>query len=184
MVAAAERSFAEDGDVDMDALARELSVSRATLYRVSGGRDRLLGDVLWSRGRRGMQRARQDARGTGPDLVIDLARRFNEGVVADVPLRAFLRADPATAFRVLFMPEGRVHTRFVEAWREVIGEQVDAGHLRLAMDLEELAYLFVRIGESVLYTDLLAGRPPDVRLAETVQRALLVAGPLAHPPEP
>jgi hypothetical protein len=177
VVVAAERSFAEIGDVDMEALARDLAVSRATLYRITGGRDRLIGDVLWQRGSRSMHGARRQVRGTGADLLIDLARRFNEGVVGDAALRAFLRADPAAAFRVLFMPEGRVHSRFVAAWREVMCEQVEAGHLQPSLPLDELAYLFVRIGESVLYTDLLAGRPPDVRLAETVQRALLTAEP-------
>ena len=48
IVAGARRQFLRDGTIDMEELPQELAVSRATLYRAVGGRDRLLGDVLWS----------------------------------------------------------------------------------------------------------------------------------------
>lgn len=175
VVAAAHRQFAAAADVDMDALARQLAVSRATLYRVVGSRDRLLGDVLWVRGRRGMSAAEAAAEGAGVDRVVDVARRFNETVVADAPLRAFLARDPATAFRVLFTPEGRVHDRFVELWSRVLGDEVAAGRLTLTTEPGAMAFLFVRLGESVLYADLLGGRRPDLDLAAQVQRALLTS---------
>lgn len=175
VVRAAHRQFAREGDVDMDALARTLAVSRATLYRVAGSRDRLLGDVLWQRGRRGMADAEAAARGTGVDRVVDLARRFNETVIGDAPLRGFLARDPATAFRVLFTPEGRVHDRFVELWCRVLTDEVAAGRLVLTMEPGAMAFLFVRLGESVLYADLLGGRRPDLDLAAHVQRALLTS---------
>ena len=42
------RRHSSASTIDMDELAHELAVSRATLYRAVDGRDRLLGDVLWS----------------------------------------------------------------------------------------------------------------------------------------
>jgi hypothetical protein len=48
IVAGARRQFLREGTLDMEQLAQELSVSRASLYRAIDGRDRLLGDELWS----------------------------------------------------------------------------------------------------------------------------------------
>ena len=46
VVEAGVRHFLEHGTLDMEALASELAVSRATLYRVAGSRDALLAGVL------------------------------------------------------------------------------------------------------------------------------------------
>lgn len=173
-VVAAERRFARTGDVDMVALAGELKVSRATLYRVVGGRDRLLGDVLWERGRRSLRAARARADGAGVERVLSIARTFNESVVSDPALQLFLRNDPATAFRVLFGPEARVHVRFVDLWQRVLADEVESGRLG-PVDVDAMAFLVVRLGESILYADLLAGRSPNLELAATAQRAVLQA---------
>ena len=42
-------------------------------------------------------------------------------------------------------------------------------------DLDSLAYLYVRLRESILYADLLSGRSPDPEVAERAVRALLTA---------
>ena len=58
IVAGARRHFLREGTIDMERLAQELAVSRATLYRAVDGRDRLLGDVLWSLAERTYAQAR------------------------------------------------------------------------------------------------------------------------------
>ncbi len=173
---AADALFTRTGRLDMDELARAVAVSRATLYRVVRSRDLLLGEVLWQKGRATTLWAERTAQGSGADRLVHVARLFNERVVADESLRTLLQEDPATAFRVLFGPEVRVHVRFVELWRGVLQREVDAGTLALGLDLDALAYVFVRVGESIIYADLLGGRQPDLDVAEVVQRALLAAG--------
>lgn len=158
----------------MNELARALNVSRATLYRVAGSRDRVLGDVLWSQGSRAMRRIVATTPGTGVDRLVAIAERFNHGLVAYRPLRRFVHEDPATAFRVLFMAEGRVHARFVRLWRDLLLTAERAGELRLPLDVDDAAYVFVRVGESMLYADLLIGREPDIEVSARVQRALLL----------
>jgi hypothetical protein len=70
------------------------------------------------------------------------------------------------------MPEAGVHRRFVELWRQLLDDELgEQGSHRL--DLDQLAYVFVRIGESMLYADLISGREPDLELAATVQTMLL-----------
>jgi hypothetical protein len=170
---AARALFLECSTVDMPSLARRLAVGRATLYRVARSRERLIGDVIWSFGERTLAMAREETTATGVEGVIELAQRFNSYVVGFEPLRAFVRAEPMTAVHVLFTPAGDVHRRFVDAWTEIFRNAIDNEGLHAALDAADLAYVFVRIGESVLYSDLLAGREPDIELAAVVQRALL-----------
>jgi AcrR family transcriptional regulator len=169
------RRFHEHSSVDMEALAVELAVSRATLYRVVGSRERLLGDVLHAQGSRAMSRYLSEVAVTGPARFLWLAERFDRGLIAYAPLRRFLREDPDTAYRVLFMPEARVHTRFVQLWRGLFAEAEQRGEIRLPFDVDDFAYVWVRMGESMLYADLLAGLEPKVELSGRVQRLLLLS---------
>ena len=162
----------------MPVLAEELSVSSATLDRVVGNRDRLLGDVIWDLGERTLQRAiRETPPGlAGIDRIVETSRRFNEYVRVFEPLRTFLQEEPLTAFRVLFSPAGQVHERAVAAWRTMLEEAVERGEIVPPFDVDRLAYVLVRSGESMLYADLIAGREPDIELAAVIQRAVLEAG--------
>ena len=117
---AAERMFDADGGVDMEELSRRLGISRATLYRVVGSRERLLGDVLWWQGQRLMDHVAGQVTAAGAERLVQLARAFNERLIAYPALRRFLRSDPVLAHHVLFLPEARVHSRFVALWRELL----------------------------------------------------------------
>lgn len=176
--ACARAEFLADGTLDMQSLAEALAVSRATLYRVVGNRDRLLGDVIWDLGAHTLERAVREtpADATGIDRIIETSKRFNEYVVTFQPLRMFLRTEPLTAFRVLFSPAGRVHERAVEAWRGMLQRSAERGEIDLPFDVDRLAYVLVRTGESMLYADLIGGREPDIDLAALTQRAVLRAG--------
>ncbi|MGH2806358.1 MAG: QsdR family transcriptional regulator [Actinomycetota bacterium] len=173
----ARARFLAAGTIDMEALAGELGISRATLYRVVGNRDRLLGDVIWDLGERTLSLAIRETPPdrTGVDRIIDTSRRFNEYVITFEPLRDFLVNEPLTAFRVLFSPAGRVHERAVAAWGRMLAEAAENGEMVLPFEVDRLAYLIVRSGESMLYADLIVGREPDIDLAATVQRAILEA---------
>lgn len=170
----AEQMFHADGRVDLPELCHRLAVSRATLYRVIGSRERLLGDVLWMQGQRVMDYAASHlGELTGAERLVQLARVFNSRLVSYPPLRAFLRDDPVFAHHVLFLPDARVHTRFVALWRDLFVEAAARGEITLPFDVDELAFLWVRTGESMLYADLMSGLEPRVELAERVQRLLL-----------
>lgn len=175
-VVAAGELFTATSALDMDELARRLAVSRATLYRVVGSRDRLLGEVLWRAGSRITDRAwaRAETRGRGAERILAAAEDFNASLVANAPLRGLLVQDPATAFRVLFMPEAGVHRRMVERWRRLFAELRAQDGFAHPLPDEELAYVFVRLGESIIYAELLGGLEPDVALAARVQRAVLL----------
>lgn len=175
VVDAGSRLFASTGGLDMEALALASNVSRATLYRVVGSRDRVLGDILWRQGSRVLSRIACETEGRGVDRLVEISRRFHATLRSYPPLLSFLRADPGTAFRVLLTPEARVHSRFVEQWRTLLQGAVDAGEVELPMDVDDAAFVLVRLGESLLYSDLFGDREPDLDLLPRVQRALLRA---------
>ena len=166
--------FLRHATVDMDGLAEHLSVSRATLYRVVPGRDLLLGDVLWHLGERTLARAREETVSPGLDGVLETTRRFAAALRRASAFRAFLRAEPATAARVLFTPAGGVHTRVVEAQKSILAAAaVDPDWS--PDDLDGAAFLYVRIIESALYAELISGRRADPATAERAARAVLEA---------
>ncbi|PRX44702.1 hypothetical protein B0I33_111216 [Prauserella shujinwangii] len=165
------RYFVRRGTIDMDALAASLAISRATLYRVVRARDAVLGDVLWLLGDDLLARARRERRRTGVDGVLEVTRRFAVLLRDAEPFRAFLRAEPGTAARVLFHPSGGVHRRAVLAQRDILLENRTESWA--PSDPEQLAYLYVRIVESFLYADLLGGTEVAFTHAERAARALL-----------
>lgn len=169
------RVFVRDGGLDMKTLADEIPVGRATLYRVVGSRDRLLGDVLWTLADRTLERAHREVTTVGLPGILEVSRRFKELTLGFEPFRRFVRSEPETAFRVLLTPAGRVSERVVEAWADIFRKGIAEGALTLPFDVDWFAYVFVRTGESMLYSDVLAGREPDIELAELAQRALFRA---------
>ena len=50
----------------------------------------------------------------------------------------------------------------IAAARALIAEQVDAGALQPALDLDTLAYTLIRVAESFLYRDVITGSDPAV----------------------
>ncbi|SCL60778.1 hypothetical protein GA0070617_4471 [Micromonospora yangpuensis] len=165
--------FLAHSSIDMDELARTLAVSRATLYRVAGSRDRLLGDVLWWLGSRQLTEARRARRQGGVSGVVEVTRRFADALLASAPLRRFLVAEPEVAARVLFTASGQVHQRFVCAQEQIFREVLGPDLSRCCATPRSVAYLYIRIVESALYAELLAGQQPDFDLAEQALWALL-----------
>jgi hypothetical protein len=170
------RIFITQGTVDMEYLAISLAISRATLYRVVHSRDELLGEVLWQLAEQELAQARLARTRTGVDGVLDVARSFSRRLLASRAFRRFLANEPETATRILFSARGGVHGRAVEATRRLFLEATPPdqdGRPWLAGDLDKLAYLYVRLFESMYYSELLHGSRPDLDLVEHTARALL-----------
>lgn len=176
VVAAARRQFLDTSAIDMEALGRDLAVSRATLYRVITSQDRLLGDVLWELAERTLDLAvRAAAPFDGIDRMLEISHRFEAAIVGFGPMQRWVQEDPLQASRVLFMPAGAVHERCVKAWADIFASAVAAGEITLPSDPHGFAYLYVRMGETLLYGELLAGVSPDRRLAESLRRLMLTS---------
>jgi AcrR family transcriptional regulator len=170
---AARRRFIAGERIEMQALAAELGISRVTLHRWVGSRDNLLGEVLWSLADPTLRDARAATRTRGGAGVAEAFWRFM-CVVLDAPfMRSFLTREPEIALRVLTTKHSPMQARLVGVLREMLAEETEAGRLDPAMQLEDLAYVVVRLGESFAYTNIIAGGQPDPDKARQAIAALL-----------
>jgi AcrR family transcriptional regulator len=166
-----------DGRLDMGGLAAELGVSRATLYRWVGTKELLLGEVLWSFAEGAIYEARAEARGSGPDYLVDAIARYMRAAIEFSALTRFIEADPEYALKVLASKHSPMQRRSIVAMRNQLAEQVEAGAIEPALPLDDLAYLIVRIVESYLFTDVITGGEPDIARAADAISLLLHAPP-------
>src|SRR5919108_6342721 len=91
---AARRMFLKGQRVDMLALATELGVSRATVYRWTGHRERLLADVVWSLSDEVFEQAKADhPEHTGVERLLEIFRQHVGVLVQAQPLHTFLRQE-------------------------------------------------------------------------------------------
>jgi tetracycline repressor-like protein len=95
------------------------------------------------------------------------------------PLHRFLEQEPELALRLLTSKHGPVQGRMIAAAKQLLEEQVEAGALTPALDVDTLAYLIIRVAESFIYSDVITGSEPDVEKAVEVVRVLLTAPPQA-----
>jgi AcrR family transcriptional regulator len=159
--------------LDMRALAQQLGIGRATLYRKVGDRDRLLGEVLWWLTRHAIWRAIDTAgRRRGRSRVLMVIDHLLRDINGQPALRRLLDAEPEAALRILTSKHGRVQAGLVEALEQLLRGEARAG-LELGMDAQTLAYTIVRIGEGFLYADVIADSEPDIDEAMVVIKRLL-----------
>jgi AcrR family transcriptional regulator len=172
--AAALEAFLGMRRLDMRALAGELGISRATLYRRVDGRDHLLGQVVWFLTRHAMTRALDSAgRQRGSRRVLSVVEHFMRDVNSQPAFRRFLDAEPEAALRILTSKHGGIQQGISDVLEKVLEQEEAAERLELGIDRATLAYVIVRIGESFLYADVIADNEPDVGQAVAVIGKLL-----------
>lgn len=174
-LALAKKKFLNKQHIDLQTLAAELQISRATLYRWVGSHEQLLGEVFSSLAERAWAYARKSRKRAGIGYTAATIHRFLDVLHESDALQHFLSEDPEYALQVLTSKHSRVQARVTALFRELLQQQAAAGKLMLPQDLDTLAYALVRIGESFLYNDFITGGKPDLDKAETIIRALLSA---------
>ncbi|MEV6830350.1 QsdR family transcriptional regulator [Amycolatopsis sp. NPDC051102] len=159
--------------LDMGELAQELSISRATLHRRIGSRDRLLGEILWSLSSASIARLWPACVGRGAAGVADFVSGYVRLANDSPPFRDFLRREPERALRLLTTKASVCQQRTTEKLVTLLAGEVSAGRLVPPLPVPDLAYLLVRIGESFVYTDVITGDAPDAAKAHAAVTALL-----------
>ncbi|TFV52699.1 QsdR family transcriptional regulator [Blastococcus sp. TF02A_35] len=168
--------------LDTGTLAAELGISRATLFRRAGNRDAILGEALSSLGHRTLRaierrydERRADTASSGRLRCLAVSEEFRYALSTAVPIRRLLDEEPSTAIRILTDPQGRVQPRVVEAYTALFQRDVDEHGFQPQVPVPLLALAVVRLGESFLYSDVLAARAPDLEAATTVLDALVTS---------
>ena len=176
----ARRWFQAGRRIEMQELAAELGVNRATLFRWVGGRDDLLAEIIWSLAEPTFTAAVDASPGQGAERVAQTVGRFATILDQADYFREFLRREPERALRILTTRAGTVQARVVAAIETLLDEEIAAGRLRPPLPPHDLAYLIVRIVESFLYADIITGEEPDIAMVEQAIGALL--GRVGAPP--
>jgi AcrR family transcriptional regulator len=171
---AARRMFLNGQRLDMQSLAAELQISRATLYRWCGDRERLLSDVLWSLSHQLFELARtRHPRHTGAKRVLAVFRQHTREIVQAAPLQVFLQQETHAALRLLTSESGGVQPRTVADLAGLLREEEEAGALTLRAEVTSLAYAIVKITEGFIYHDTVVGAEPEVDRAAAIVALLL-----------
>lgn len=179
----ARRAFLAGRRVEMQPIAAELGVDRATLYRWVGNRDALLAEVVWTLTESTFRQIEATTGGSGALRVIEVITRMAHSIVEADYLRTFLRREPERALRLLTTTAGIVQVRTVALVEALLVTECPRPD-GYPLPAHDLAYLIVRIGESFVYADVIAGGEPDPDKVGTVLRILLGSAPTGESPRP
>jgi AcrR family transcriptional regulator len=159
--------------VDVQAIASELGVGRATIYRWFGSREKLLGEVIIRATEPVLAEARSGLEGKGGPGLLDTFDRFNRAL-ADAPaLRAIVESERDAALRIIASGAGVVQGRIVELITALITEEVEAGTYEPPVEPAILGYAIVKLAQAFLFNDAIAGIRGDVDRLREVEAALL-----------
>jgi AcrR family transcriptional regulator len=143
--------------IDVQAIARELGLARATMHRWFQTRELLLGELLGTLGVERLEAIRRDVGGVGAPALLETFDRFNREVAANRGMRALLAQEQERALRILTSSAGLVQPRLVACIARVIEDEAQAGEYVPPIPADVLAYAIVRLAEAFIYNDALAG---------------------------
>lgn len=173
----ARKRFLACERVDVQRLARELGLARATMHRWFQTRELLLGEVLGALGEERLLAIRSDVGGSGAAALLETLDRFNREVAATRGMRALFTHEQERALRILTSSAGSVEPRVVACIESLLDAEVQNGSFASPTPPAVLAYAIVRLGEAFLYNDAIAGIRGDTKRLRQVEAALLGAGP-------
>ena len=159
--------------VDVQAIAAELGLGRATIYRWFGSREKLIGQIIIRATEPVLMEARRGQRGRGGRGLLNTFDRFNRAL-ADAPaLRAFLEAERDAALRIVASDASLSQARVIELITAMIEEEVEAGNYEAPVEPSTLAFAIVKLGEAFLFNDAVVGVRGDVDRLREVEAAIL-----------
>ena len=163
--------------IDVQAIAGELGLGRATIYRWFGSREDLIGEVLFLSAEPLLDAARTEARGRGGEMLLDTFDRFNRSLAEARALQQFVEQERDAALRIIYAGDGKVQPRIVARIVGLIEEEVEAGRYDAPTDPATLGYAIVKLAEAFLFSDAVAGMRGDVDRLRDVDAALLGVEP-------
>lgn len=159
--------------VDVQAIASELGLGRATIYRWFGSREKLLGEVIIRATEPVLAEARSGLAGKGGPGLLDTFDRFNRAL-ADAPaLRSFVEQERDASLRIIASGAGIVQPRIVELITALIVEEVEAHTYEPPVEPSVLGFAIVKLAQAFLFNDAVVGIRGDVDRLRAVEAALL-----------
>jgi AcrR family transcriptional regulator len=161
--------------IEVQAIAAECGVGRATVYRWFGSREGLIAEAMMSVFERRVADARAAVGGGGASALLKTFGLVYRGLAEAPHIRSFIERERAVALPLMTSSEGRVHPRIVELLREMIDAEVERGHYQPTTDTGTLAYVLVRLSEALLFNYAADDVPKDQERLREVIAALLRA---------
>lgn len=169
----ARRRFMAGNRVDLQELAAELGIDRSTLFRWLGNRDQLLVNILISLNDPTLRDVVALSRGTGGARIAHTARLYAQTLIDAPYYRTFLSRETERALRLITTKASPLQQRVVAVFERLLEDESARGQLDYPLPAHDLAYLIVRIIESFIYSDLIAGEEPDASKVEYAVAAIL-----------
>jgi len=167
----ARTTFLADERVDMQTLAAELGIARATLHRWVQTRENLLDRVLGDLAGEFFQASRAQAHGRPDEVIADVIRILVTTTARFQPIRGFVQREPELALRLLVGERSSVRRGLLEELEQLIAEILPDE----AEQLRGYAEAMVPVGLALAWPTLVAGDEPSGERIATVSRALLAA---------
>src|SRR4051794_28745966 len=145
--------------LDMVELAADLGVSRATLYRWTGDRERLLTDAVWAEAHMIAEHILHGTRRrSGVSRIQKVSVEYFDFFATNPGVNAFLAHERDAGLTLMTRVNGGFRPRAVAWTRDMIQAEIDAGAYHAPADPELLADGIFTIGERFLHH----GGDPDV----------------------
>lgn len=159
--------------IDVQAVAADCGVGRATLYRWFGSREELIGEAMLGVVSERFSTVRQSVTGHGATALLDTLDLIYRGLSAAPHISAFIESERATALALMTSSSGPLHPRMVQLVRSLIEAEVDNGGYEPPTDPTTLAYVLVRLTEGLLFNYAEDDIPKDLEHLREVVAALL-----------
>ncbi|MCW2966705.1 MAG: TetR family transcriptional regulator [Solirubrobacteraceae bacterium] len=175
VLARATAEFLACRRIDVQAIAADCGVGRATIYRWYGSRDQLIGEAMLGVVSARIADARRLIGGHGAGALLDTLDLVYRGLSAAPHVRAFIERDRTTALPLMTSSSGPLHPRMIEIVRGLIDEEIAHGGYAPPTDSATLAYVLVRLAEGLLFNYAQDDIPKDLDHLREVVAALLGA---------
>jgi AcrR family transcriptional regulator len=173
VIALARRRFLRGERVDMQGVARELGLARATVHRWFGTREDLLGEMLAELAEARIAAIREATPGVGARALLDCFDGINRELAHTPGLAEWIGQEQERALRILTNSAGIVQPRVVAAIQRLIDAEIDAGYYVPTAAPPVLAYAIVRLAEAFLYNDARFGIRGETERLREVEAAML-----------
>lgn len=166
--------FLRTGSIEVRALAHEIGVSRATLYRWAVSREAVLDAVLAYLGAANLRACERVVRTPpGPARLVDVHDLHLRRITGNPQFRRFIEAEPRLASRLLLNGDGNVHRAVTDALADLIRRQEEDSEWCAPLGAEALAAVVSQMSEAFMYGDLIAGKHADVETPTVVLKLML-----------
>ena len=159
--------------IELQKLAVELGISRATAYRWAGSAEQLVGQVLASLVDDTFKQIAQRTTSTGSERVLEVLELGMRYAHAFQPLQQFLAKDAQLGLKIVASQHSPVQERTIANLQQLLEEEVNAGHMSLPVAPDVMAYALTRIVESFLYANLITGAAPELENASSILKLML-----------